>query len=159
MPFAVSQQVPTGINFFGEIMATVTINGTMKSTGNCRAYFSPYLQWTDENNIPGAGFDVNSLGGIPNGILWALGFNNTNVPNQLLVPVGSSYTISLPAGGTLNPAVIMHSTNLTDWNPINGASVSTGSNTIPTRFHVPCLVIVCSCQIQPYQLSAANHTT
>lgn len=129
---AVNQNVPTGFFIFGsEVRATVTISGTIKATGTCDVYFSPYLQWTDENNIPGSAFDASSLGKIPNGILWALGYDMNNQPAQMLVPTGGNFTIPLPASGTLSPAIIQCSTTLSGWAPVEPAKVSTGSSTIP----------------------------
>ncbi|MCP5537624.1 MAG: hypothetical protein H7A51_15500 [Akkermansiaceae bacterium] len=132
MPFTATTQVPLGFSLGDdEVTATLTFDGTIKATSTVYVYISAYLQWTEENNAPGGAFDSQDIGTIPNGILWALGYDLGNQPDRLIIPVDGKLTIPLPPGGTLHPMIIECSTNLSDWDPIDPSKVSTGSNTIP----------------------------
>ncbi|MGB0993177.1 MAG: hypothetical protein ACPG32_12005 [Akkermansiaceae bacterium] len=132
LPVNVTQEIPTGVVIFGtELMARVTVTGTIKATGTTYVYLSPFLQWTEENGVPAAPFTGTNFGQVPNGLLWAMGYSSSNAPTSLLKQQGSSFEIALPAGGTASDVSILHSNNLINWNPASTTDISTGNNIIP----------------------------
>ena len=132
MPVTATKQVPTGVVIGGvEVIATVTFNATLKTTSTVFVYLSAYLEWTEENSLPGVDFGAADLGAVPNGLLWALGFDSDDAPNSIIQFGTNKLTIPLPEGGTLSATVIEFSSNLSDWNPVENNQISTGSSTLP----------------------------
>ncbi len=152
MPFSVSREFPLDSQLGDDypLTATVTVNGTLKATSTIYVYISAYLQWTEENNLPGTGFDACDFGDIPNGILWSLGYDGTSHPNRLIVPQDGVFMLKLPTSGTLHRVIIESSDNLVNWNPVDPSRVSTGSSAIPPGFSTPVMITPPADGIQEY---------
>lgn len=134
--FAVTVVMPVTINdsfVTGTTTVNVTASGTLKGTGTVQVPRTEYLAWTADEGIPGAPFTGDPDGdGVPHGILWALGLPASGDARPFLPqsdpldPKG--FIFSLPAGGIATPLVLEESDDLTEWNDVGEAGISTGVN-------------------------------
>ncbi|MGB1130523.1 MAG: hypothetical protein ACPG4K_10765 [Haloferula sp.] len=115
---------------------TVRAVGTINMTGSVTVSTDPYLAWTIENGIEGAGGNADSNGdGVPNGIAWALGYDaqsNASVSLPRLIEEQPGwFQIQLPPNGTAAPITLLSSQDLVNENPIDPNRLSNLANPIP----------------------------
>lgn len=136
-PLDITQQVEAaaGVNI------TLVAGGTLRATGQVSLALpvtDPFLRWATENGLPEAdfgAFDFHSE--LPNGLLWALGFQGEDSP-MILAPTGEgAFVIELPVGGTAAEVVVLTSTDLSsgnfanDWTPLPSEQLQGSVNPIP----------------------------
>jgi|GEM_PF-6996324 len=120
-------------------VATVRVQGTLKSTGTITFPLNEFIAWTEEKGIPGASFTAPlTAGAVPLGMAWAAGLEPTTpvglvTPGIQSTPSATSATLTLPETGTRAPLWIDSCTDLLKgvWSPVAGADLSTGTNPIP----------------------------
>jgi hypothetical protein len=123
------------------VAVTVRVTGTVKAVGPLLIPLNGWVEWTQQNNLGGAGFDsVALVGAAPLGLAWASGLTPTS-PASALVPLvvagasGPSALLNLPATGTRANLWIERSTSLAtgSWSAVPAADVSTRVNPLPAN--------------------------
>lgn len=134
-PLALTQQV----EIVDGISATVTAAGTLNATGRSllrRAISDPYLEWVALNNLGNAPFNEFSASPLlPNGLLWALGYQANETP-AILTPVTTlnrlQFALILPENGTVGTVLIESSNTLTGpWTLVPASELSGAQNPLP----------------------------
>jgi hypothetical protein len=120
----------------GTTTVNITASGTVKASGTVQVPRTPYLAWTVDQGIPGAAFGSEAAGGgLPLGVLWALGLDagddgRPHLPRtDPLDPKG--FLLSLPPTGTAAPLVLEQSDDLFTWTNVPTAAVSAAANPLP----------------------------
>ena len=105
---------------FDEISATVTATGNIRATGLAKFTVTPpnlYRTWATGNRRAEAAFAANDFSNLlPNGLLWALGYEGEDIPS-LLSPIddgSGAFSLDLPEGGTAAEVSVQVSSNLSD---------------------------------------------
>lgn len=124
------------------VAATIRAVGTLQAEGVANIPLdlpNPYLEWVASNNLTEGsfeGFGASSL--LPNGLLWALGYQATEVPAILtarrteLGAADAEFRLALPEAGTAGEVLIESSSDLEEpWTPAPASEVSTGANPLP----------------------------
>ena len=115
-PIAITQGVDIGLT------ATFIANGTIRATGQAAIEIppSPYLIWATANGNSEAPFTGNDFSDqLPNGLLWALGYNAGDSVESL-TPVGDgtgTFNLALPAGGSVTDVTVQLALDLSEPNP------------------------------------------
>jgi hypothetical protein len=118
---------------------TVVTAGTVKATGTITVpILTDFEIWRSDNSLAGATFEGDSnQDGLANGLQWALGLaaNVSPVPHLLTfatsTPSATTYTITLPAGGSAGALTVSYTPNLTTaFTPLVSGAVNVG-NPIP----------------------------
>lgn len=74
LPLEFSSPIQDGVD--------VIVNSTVQMEGAIEVPLDPYLGWAELNGIPDAPFEEDHDGdGVPNGLLWALGYNANDRPS------------------------------------------------------------------------------
>lgn len=105
-PINLTQEVDVGLT------VSIAAEGNFRATGQVSLPLepsNPYLIWTRENGLEGATFTENDFSNLlPNGLLWALGYNSDDTP-EILVPItskASAFNLNLPPGGTVADVMV-----------------------------------------------------
>ncbi|MBL50035.1 MAG: hypothetical protein CMP28_13965 [Roseibacillus sp.] len=114
----------------------VLLEGTIQLEGSIAVPLDPYLAWAEANGIPEASFAGDHDGdGIPNGLLWALGYEADERPvlftPDLFFPGQVDFFIEPGAGGTLAPIVVEESFDLENWFEMDPFLVQGFENPVP----------------------------
>lgn len=130
-PLEITQSVEAGVNITieaeGNLVATGQVSLTLPIT-------DPYLLWATANGIAEAdftAFDFNSQ--LPNGLLWALGFQGDDSPTILSPTSDGAFTLVLPTAGTASEVVVLTSTDLSSGSfaPLPSGQLAGADNPIP----------------------------
>ena len=115
----------------------VLVEGTVQMEGSIEVPLDPYLGWTELNGIAEAPFAGDHDGdGIPNGLLWALGYGANDRP-ALFTPdlfSGGQVDIVIEPGpnGTLAPIIVEESHDLEEWTQLDPFLIMGFENPVPT---------------------------
>lgn len=136
-PLAITQTVEAAAG----VDITLVAGGTLRATGQVSLTLpvtDPFQLWATSNGraeADFAAFDFNSE--LPNGLLWALGFQGEDSPAILAPTAEGSFAIELPAGGTAAEVVVLTSTDFSsgifanDWTPLPSVQLQGSLNPIP----------------------------
>jgi hypothetical protein len=91
------------------------------------------LSGTIANDLAGADFEAFTASALlPNGLLWALGYQADERPGVLTPQADTTFTLALPGGGTAGEVFIETATDLTSpWAPVPASEISTSGNPLP----------------------------
>lgn len=115
----------------------VLVDGTVQMEGSIEVPLDPYLGWTEMNGIAEAPFEGDHDGdGIPNGLLWALGYGANDRPKLFtpdLFATGQVDLIIDPGpNGTLAPITVEVSHDLEVWTQLDPFLILGFENPVPT---------------------------
>lgn len=137
LPVQFSNPLQEGVDVF--------LEGTIQLEGSIALPLDPYLAWTEENGIPAAPFAGDHDGdGIPNGLLWALGYEADQRPvvftPDLFFPGQIDFFVEPGPKGTLAPIVVEESVDLEDWFEMDRFSVEGFENPVPAGTAWPFMI-------------------
>lgn len=144
------------------VSATITANGTLRATGTASvplATTDPYAEWVASNNLGGVSFsEFTASALLPNGLLWALGYQADEVPAVLTATDtdnGLQFRLALPATGTVGEVLLESSATLSEpWTPVPASALSTAQNPIPVGTSGEILVTPDGSEVLFYRLRA-----
>ncbi|MGJ8726437.1 MAG: hypothetical protein ACSHYB_17955 [Roseibacillus sp.] len=134
-PIDITQEVDVGVT------VTFLASGTMRATGQVSIPVippNPFLTWATSNGDASASFEGNDFSPLlPNGLLWALGYNAGETPRHLepIASNSSSFNVTPPVGGTITDIAVQLSFDLSDpnaWNTIS--TIPAGTTTAQGPF-------------------------
>ena len=114
----------------------VVVDATIQMEGSIEVPLDPYLGWTEANGIPEAPFEGDHNGdGIPNGLLWALGYSPNDRPElfipDLFFPGQVDLLIDPGPDGTRAPIIVEGSYDLEEWVPLDPFQIWGFENPVP----------------------------
>ena len=123
----------------------VLVEGTIELQGVITVPLDPYLAWTEANGIPEASFEGDHDGdGIPNGLLWALGYAADERPTlfspDLFFPGQVDFFIEPGSRGTRAPIVVEESIDLENWFEMDPFLVQGFENPVPAGTEWPFMI-------------------
>ncbi len=111
--------------------ANVKIEGTLKAVGETFIEFPDYTDWASEVGVGATSrneFDLSP--NTPNGILFSLGFDETNSPDQLFDFSSAGATLKIGQDVALGAVEIQWSDDLITWTRVPRADMTSGSSVI-----------------------------
>ncbi|MDA7880971.1 hypothetical protein N9A94_01545 [Akkermansiaceae bacterium] len=128
-PVSIADSIETGV--LG-ITADITMNAILKGAGTTFIERADYANWAavylDEEDEPS---DLSLYPAIPNGLIYALGFDASNAPQNIFFPNGNGFQLLLAATGTREALVIEWSQDLVNWDTVPEDKMLEGSSAIP----------------------------
>jgi len=129
---------------------SVRVQGSIKAVGNALIPLNGWIEWLDQNNLAGAGFNNTiAAGSTPLGLAWATGLNPTSPSSSITPLINSSGAIpsakfNLPATGSRAHLLLEKSTTSPNsgWSAVDPADVSLGVNPIPPGRSGPVSVLL-----------------
>lgn len=114
----------------------VLVEATIQMEGSIEVPLDPYLGWTEMNGIPEAPFEGDHDGdGIPNGLLWALGYSANDRPElfipDLFFPGQVDLLIDPGPDGTRAPIIVEGSYDLEEWMLLDPFQIWGFENPVP----------------------------
>jgi hypothetical protein len=114
----------------------VLVDATIQLEGSIEVPLDPYLGWTEMNGIPEAPFEGDHDGdGIPNGLLWALGYSANDRPElftpDLFIPGQVDLLIDPGPDGTRAPIIVEGSYDLEEWMLLDPFQIWGFENPVP----------------------------
>ena len=111
--------------------ASVKIEGTLKATGETFIEFPDYPDWASDAGVGAASQNEFSLSpSTPNIILFSLGFDETNSPEQLFDFTSAGATLKIGQDIALGGVEIQWSEDLITWSRVPQVSMVSGSSLI-----------------------------
>ena len=130
-PVSIEDEIETGV--LG-LTADITMNAVLKAAGTTFIERIDYANWASSNlgsnDEPG---DLSLNPSIPNGLIYALGFNADNTPDHIFFPDEGGFQLLLADTGTREELVIEWSTDLVNWEIVPGEIMLEGTSTIPVE--------------------------
>ncbi len=124
------------------INATVSITGNIRARGFVTApVVDPYLAWAALNgveNVPSTDFTLSSV--INNQLVFALGFDAANAPQQIWQENQNGFSLMLSNEPLREPVRIEFSTSLNSWDLAPQTQITSGENLLPAGFSGPVAV-------------------
>jgi len=129
LPLDFSNPLQEGVN--------VLVDATIQMEGSIAVPLDPYLGWTETNGILEAPFEGDhNRDGIPNGLLWALGYSANDRPElfipDLFFPGQVDLLIDPGPDGTRAPIIVEGSSDLQEWVPLDPFQIWGFENPVPT---------------------------
>jgi hypothetical protein len=111
--------------------ADVKIEGTLKATGETFIEYPDYADWASEVGVGASSqFEFDLSPNTPNEILFSLGFDETNFPEQLFDFTSAGATLKNGQDIALGDVEIQWSNDLITWTRVPLASMTSGSSVI-----------------------------
>jgi len=137
-PVFITDSIETGVL---NITADVTMDATLKASGTTFIERSAYAAWAGTNLDPSDKPDDNSLDpSIPNGLIYALGFDANNAPQDIFSPNGAGFQLQLAGTGTREELLIEWSTDLVSWEAVPMEKMLQGNSSIIIGSSEPAIV-------------------
>ena len=128
-PVSIADSIETGIL---NLTADVTMEATLKAAGSTFIERADYANWAGLNLEPDDKPEDLSLDlSLPNGLIYALGFDANNAPDAIFAPTGNGFQLQLAETGTREELVIEWSTDLLNWEEVPEDNMLEGSSFIP----------------------------
>jgi len=132
------------------VPVSLRVKGSIKAVGNALIPLNGWIEWLDQNNLAGVGFNNTiAAGSTPLGLAWATGLNPTSPSSSITPLINSSGAIpaanfNLPDSGSRAYLLLEKSTTSLngEWSTVDPADVSLGLNPIPPGHSGPVSVLL-----------------
>ena len=125
----------------------VLVNSTVQMEGSIEVPLDPYLGWAELNGIPDAPFEEDHDGdGIPNGLLWALGYNANDRPSlftpDLFIPGQVDLIVDPGPVGTRAPVFVEGNFDQGGWTLLDPFLLLGFENPVPVGEDWPIVIFL-----------------